>query len=810
MSSLLRDVRYALRTLRQNPGFAAVAVATLTLGIGANSAIFSVVNAVLLRPLPFPQPDRLVTIWGTSEKLGERRRPLSYPDFADLERENTVFEHAAGYFGSGVTVSTAGDAEHLPSAVVSAQTFSTLGVRPVLGRTFLPSEDRPGNPVAVLSHSLWQHRFGADPGVIGHSIVLDGRPYTVVGVMPHGFRFPLETEPPQVWTTFSAQATSANGATEERGWHFMNAMARLKPGVTLAQAKQEVAAFGDRLRKLHPDTNEFLRLRAEPALDGLAGEVRTQLLILLGAVGVVLLIASANVASLMLARATGRQREIAVRSALGASRARIACQLLIESGVLALLGGACGLFVAELGTGFLARLAVSIPRLSETTVDGRVLAFTLVTSISTGLLFGIFPALQLSRVGVSESLKEAGRGAGTGLRHNRIRRVLVVGEVTLAVVLLTGAGLLLESLLRLERVDLGYDPRGVLTFTINLPGIRYSAPNRAAGFFHQLLERIRAVPGVESAGGVGPLPLSRDAMRTSFEIEGRATRKGESPRTFVAGVEPGYFRTMGIALLRGRSFAEADRQDSGPVILVNKTLADRYFPGEDAVGKRIKPGIAVSGEPPMREIVGVVEDVKHLSLDQEPNAQSYIPEEQIGLDWMYFVVRTKLPSAGVVSAIREQVRALDQTVAISAVKPMEDYVADSAAKTRLESSLLATMAGLALILAIVGISGLLSYNVAQRRGEIGIRIALGAPPKGILRLVLVEGLALTAAGLGLGIVGALAATPLLKSLLFGVTATHPTSFAGAGGLLVVCAFAASYVPARRATRIDPIVALRSE
>jgi len=814
MGAVIQDLKYALRMLRKAPGFTAIAVITLALGIGANTAIFSVVNSVLMKPLPFPEPERLVAVSGLNTRLSEKGRALSYPDVEDLQKQNSVVDHISAYTEATATITGAGEPLHVPSAVVSAETFSALEVMPVWGRNFAPGEDRPGNYVVILNHEFWKKQFGGDPSAIGRAIALDGRSYTIIGVMPAGFTFPLDADTPQVWTTLSATATSENGdktMPEERGAHFLAGLARLKPGVTLAQANSELDALGQRLAKAYPDTNSNLTFRVEPALDALVGDLRPQFRILFGAVGLVLLIGCANVANLLLARATSRQREFAIRAALGAGRGRIVRQLLIESGILALAGGTLGLLIATWGSSFLERLAGnSIPRLAGASIDARVLAFTLLASMATAILFGIAPALQLSKIGISETLKEGSRGAGHSAYRKLMRNALVVAETTLAVILLSGAGLLIRSLVSLEHVNPGFDPHGVIAFTTELPDPRYPKAEMAEAFYRQLLERVRALPGVESASAVMPLPLSDAVIRTSFEIEGRPVAKADEPLAHMRIASPDYFSVMRIPLVKGRVFTEADRADSPLVIVINKALADKHFPGEDPIGKHIKPGFSISGPSRLRKIVGVVGDVKHRGLGRPDDPEAYLPEEQMGAGFMVGVVRTNAPTAGLLPMIREQVASLDKDIPVYDVKSMDDYVAASVAQPRLDSTLLGIFAGLALVLAMVGIYGVMSFSVEQRTNEIGIRMTLGAQRRDVLQLVLWQALVIGATGAVLGIAGALATSGLLKSLLFGVRPSDPATLAGVAILLVGCVLVACYIPARRAMRVDPMVALRYE
>jgi putative ABC transport system permease protein len=814
MNTLMQDVRYALRMLRKSPGFTAIAVLTLALGIGANTAIFSVVDSVLLKPLPYPHSERLVHISQASTKTGEMERQLSYPDFRDIAAQNTVFEHVAVYNDDSTTMTGAGEAQHLHLATVSAEMFSVLDAKPLLGRAFLPGEDKPGAYVTVLSYALWQRQFGGDPAAIGRSITLDGRSFTIVGVMPRGFPYPFDSDAIDLFETFAAYATPLPGGqpmTEERGSRFLSCIARLKPGATLARANQELAAISAGLAQQYPDEDKYSVEHAVPEIDALAGSYRAQFRILLGAVALVLLIGCANVANLLLARATSRQREMAIRAALGATRAQILRQLLIESGLLALGGGAAGLAIAAWGVDFLSKLdALGIPRLAEARLDGRVLLFTLGVALVTGFLFGIAPAWQLSRQSIGERLKEGGRGTSQGAEKHRLRNLLVIVETSLAVVLLAGAGLLLESLRHLERVNPGFDPRGVLTFAISLPDSRYGDGEKALQFYRQLEQRIRALPGVDVASFGLPLPMSDARLRTGYEVEGHPLPPSELPHTHFRVVSDDYFRALRIPLLQGREFRSADRADTTPVVIVNQTLAAHAFPGENPLGKHIWLGVAVGGRPPMREIVGVVADVRHQALDKPSDDEAYAPHEQLGIAWSFGAIRTSLPPESLLPAIREQVRAVDPDIALYSPKTMQKYFDQSVAAPQLNSELLGAFAALALVLAVVGMYGVVSYGVAQRTNEIGIRMTLGAQQRDVLALVLRQGMAMAAVGVAAGVAGAVAATRLLASLLFGVRPGDPAILAAVAALLAACAFLACYIPARRAMRVDPMIALRYE
>ncbi|HTQ87500.1 MAG TPA: ABC transporter permease [Candidatus Solibacter sp.] len=814
MTAFRQDVRQGLRAMAKNPGFTAVAMLTLAIGIGANTAIFSVVNAVLLRALPYPNASRLVALWGSSDQNGETHRPLSYPDFEDVRAQSRSLDGAAVYNEETFALTGAGEPLHLRVNVVSAELFHVLGVSPRLGRSFLPEEDKPGTRVVILSDRMWRERFGADAGILGRALSLNGRSYTVVGVLPGGFQFPVDSDPFDLWTTIAVYRVSQDGdeaTTESRGSHFLRAIGRLKPGTSLGQANAEIASIAGALAKQYPDTNGHLSVVAEPALDALVGDVRPALWILLGAVVLVLLIACANVANLLLARATARQREVAVRAALGASRARMLRQLLTESVLLALAGAVPGVVLAVCATKFFATLtALQIPRLAEASVDGMALAFTLVASVGTAAIFGLVPAMHASRVNLTSSLREGGRGGGETLRHVRLRSALVVFEVSLALLLLVGAGLLVRSLLRILDVRPGFDPQGVMAFDLDLPGVRYGKPEQSAQFYRELLARLNQAPGVVSASGVMPLPFSDNSVRTSFTIEGRPVAKSEEPRTQFRAVGLDYFKAMRIPVLAGRAFTASDARGTAPVVIINQTLARQFFPNENPIGKRIEPGVADTGTPIMREIVGVVGDVLHRSLWRAPDPETYVPYEQAAMGGMTVVVRAEGDPHALVSALRQQVKELDAELPIYNTRTLEEYVAGSVAQRRFTALLLGVFACVALVLAAVGLYGVISFGVAQRTHEIGVRVALGAEAGDVLRLVVGQGVRLTMLGIALGGLGALGAARFLSSMLFGVAGDDPLTFAGVGALFLAVSLAACYIPARRAMRVDPLVALRHE
>jgi predicted permease len=813
MNGLWQDIRYGLRMLAKSPGFTAVVVLTLALGIGANTAIFSVVSAVILQPLPFPDANRLVSLRGIDLRNGEGRA-LSYPDFIDLRTQSRTIESAAAYTDSSFTLTGAGEPLHLDAEIVSASLFDVLRVAPKLGRTFTANEDVPGTRVVLLSHRLWKTRFGANPGIVGRTVTLNSEPYTVAGVMAAEFRFPLEEKSVDVWSTMAVFAVSLDPdgpITAQRGAHFLNAIGRLKPNFELAQADADAAAIGGALIKQYPDTNGHITMGVRSEKEAVVGDVRPVLLLVLGAVGFLLLISCSNAANLLLARAAARQREMAIRASLGAGRARVFRQLLTESVLLSFGGGALGLLVAMWGITILTSFrSLQIPRLSQAGLDPVALAFTFGVSLLTGVLFGLAPAWHAARFDLFGSLKDGGRSNTDGKSHSRARGFLVASQVSLAVVLLVGASLLLESMFHLSRQSPGFDAQNLLSFNLDLPDVRYGKPEQSADFYQRLLGRIRVLPGVQSVSGVMPLPLADDIIRTTFQIDGRPVAKSEEPRTQFRTVGLDYLRTMRIPLIEGRDFSARDDRHAPPVILINQSLARQFFPNESPIGKRIKPGVTASGPEVMREIVGVVGDVKHRNLWQATEPEVYTPYDQVAIGSMYVVVRSAGQPMNLLPAIREQVRALDPELPIYKAQLLEDYVSDSVAQRRFTSLLVSAFAGVGLLLATVGLFGLMSYNVAQRRNEIGIRVAVGAEKTDILGMIVREGLGWTLAGVVVGLAGTLVVSRILKSQLFGVSATDPTTFVVVALALILVAAVACYLPARRAANLDPLQALRNE
>jgi putative ABC transport system permease protein len=814
LEALSQDIRYALRQLRKSPGFTFVALLTLALGIGATTALFSVVDAVMLKPLPFPNAARLVRVESVVAASG-RGGEASYPDFVDLRARNHVADGMAAFDTGDFTLIGQREPEHLQGAVVSAQLFSLLGVTPALGRTFRDEEDKSGatngTDAVILSYGLWQREFGSDASVLGRVIQLGDRRFTVVGVMPQRFQFPIQAEPIELWTTIAFDSRGGpNDMTVQRGAHYLDVVALLKPGVTVQQAQAELATIASSLNKEHPE-NKPRTTRIVPELQLLTGDLRTPMFALLGAVGCVLLMVCANIANLLLARATGRRKEMAVRIALGASRRRVVSQLLVESLVLGLLGGGLGLGLALSSFQFLVRI-VPIPRLGTIGLDARLLAFALLVSLLSGLFFGLAPALQASKVSLTESLKKTGR-SGNGQDRARLQSTLVVSEIALAVVLLLGAGLLLQSFLHLTRVDPGFDPHNVLTFQLDSPAGMRDA--QFPGFFREAVSRIAALPGVTSASTAAYLPLTGDHISSSIEIEGQPTPMASRPSADFTMIEPNYFRTVGTTMLNGRDFTAQDNLSSTPVVIVNQALARTFFPNQNPIGKHVRPGIGNgygSGPDnlPMREIVGVIQDMKQQGPGAAAAPEVYAPLAQSPFDTMFILARTANDPASLVRAARQQVASLDKNLPIYHVKTLDQYFADSVAEPRFGSLLLGTFAGLAVLLACLGVYGVVSYAVVQRTREIGIRMALGAGGGRVVRSVLFRGMLLALIGVTIGLAGSFALVHLLSSMLFGVQATDPVTFALAALALLSVAALASYIPARRAAAIDPMQALRTE
>lgn len=820
---MLTDLRYALRQLGRSPGFTIVAVVTLALGIGANTAIFSVVNALLLKPLPFPASEQLVAFGSKSKRISDVDvgiGSLSYPDFFDFRERNRTFAHLALYRDQQAALTSNEGATNLRGQKTSAEFFDVLGVKPVLGRGFLREDEQagggPGGFKIVLSHDLWQRQFGGDKNALGRTIELNRRQYVVTGVMPAGFQYPFQNDPVEFYVTFAEDAANADGSepqTEQRGAHSLSGIGRLRPGVSVTQAQADLVTISDNLSKQYPETNTNFSAAVQPLRENIIGDVRTALYVLFGAVVCVLLIANANVANLLLARASVRGKEMALRAAMGASRGRIVRQLLTESVLLAALGGGAGLLLAQWGTEALVRaVPQNIPRISTIELDGVVLAFTIIVSLVTGVVFGLVPAWHASRVDLNSALKAGGRTGSGGERKGRLRNGLVMGEVALALVLLICAGLLIQSFARLGNVQPGLKTERLLTARVQLPDMAYPRNENIIAFFEQLLPRVRALPGVESASIIVPLPLSGSNMVTSFDDADHPVPDGQRPTAPIRIIGTDYFQTMGIPVQQGRAFDNTDRFESAPVVIVNQRFAEKFYPGQNAMGKRIQPGFAAdeTGEK-MREIVGVVGNVKYLALKNEDSPEMYVPHTQIPFSIMSLAVRTSVSDPGALTnALRKEVAAMDSSIPLTSIRVFEEYIARSLARPRFNALLLSIFAGVALLLTAIGIYGVMAYSVVQRTNEIGIRIALGAAQGSIFRLVVGQAMTLVGISIAIGVAGAFAATRLLSSLLFDVSAWDPLTFGAIVLLISVVAFLAVWLPARRAANVNPIVALRAE
>jgi len=809
--SLAQDLCFALRMLRKNPGFAVTAILTLALGIGANTAIFSVFNTVLIANVPFRDPGRLVMLWANNPEKQGGVFAVSPAVYAAWKAQNGVFEDMAASQDDLAKLTEGGEPEITLGYDFSAEYFPILGVRPALGRTFLPEDERPDAPnVVVLSDKLWRRRFAADAAIVGKTIHLGSTPFTVIGVMPATFRWPDKVE---LWMPLQLAPSDSGNWTRKS----LRVVARLKPGITIEQAQARMNALAQQIARDHPDTNAGEGVEVESIRHRLAGDIERPLFVLLGAVGLVLLIACVNVAGLLLARTAARSRELAVRSALGASRARLVRQLITESIVLASAGGAAGLLLAFAATGCLLKIFpnnianLSIPTVDAIPLDGRVLAFTLAATLLTGVLFGLFPALVGMRPGANERLKQAGRGSGAGAGERRARSLLVVGEISLAFVLLIGAGLFVRGFLRLLDSSLGFQPDRVLALELFLSPAKYKPqqPEKVRAFVDQALANLRATPGVVSAGAINFLPLTGFWGSQEFRIEGRpAPEKGRVPTADNRVVAPDYFRSMGVTLLRGRDFTAQDGPGSPHVVIVSAALAQRYWPGADPIGRRIN--LDDDGKPNWCEIIGVASDVHSFGLEETLHDDLYRPFSQVWFPIVAFTVKTTGDPEKITAAAKSAIWKLDSSQPFYKVMTMDALAAESTALRRVSTLLLSAFSALALILAAVGIYGVLSYSVAQRTHEIGIRTALGANPGEILRLVLGEGLRITLAGIGFGLAGALALSQLVSSMLFGIGARDPFTFAAVAAISAAVAFAACYLPARRAARVDPLVALRYE
>ncbi|MEY2507227.1 MAG: hypothetical protein QOH01_1556 [Verrucomicrobiota bacterium] len=801
MNTLLQDIRYGLRMLLKYKGFTAVAIMALGLGIGANTAIFSLVNGVLLRPLPFPDADRIVYFEGKNPQAGITDSNISFLDFTDWSQQTELFKSTAAYWTGNANLGADGaEPERVPRAGVTSGFFSVLGVQPVLGRTFVPDDDKPGTiSVAIISHGLWKRRFGSDPAIVGKQVQISSRPITVIGVMPSGFEFPEQT---QIWVTSAVKV--AEEPRDNRSW---SAIARLNAGVDLKQAQTQVSAINAHLAKQFTETNKGWDVNLTTLHERLVREVKPSLLALLGAVGFVLLIACANVANLLLARSAARQKEIAIRAAMGASRGRVLRQMLTESVLLSAIGGIAGLLLSIWLTDLLMSIVPEgAPRLDQVGIDYRVLTFALGVSALTGILFGIVPALQASKLDVTSALKEGGRGA-EGHRRTSARSLLLIGEVALSLVLLVGAGLLIKSFMRLQEVRPGFNPHNVLMASVALPGAKYKDQGFAE-FFRQLKERLEAAPGVQAVGGAINLPLgaSNYGIGRAFIPEGRPLTVDEASDSSFSTITGDYFRALQIPLLAGRLFELRDNPEAPKVVIINESAAKRHFGSPAAaIGKRLT---IWRDEKFMREIVGVVGDTKATSLTGESGAQIYVPHAQDPQwNFMAMVIRTAGDPAGFATTLRREVQALDKDQPIYNLRTMDEVVMNSLGTRRVSMQLFAVFACAALLLAALGIYGVMAYSVTQRTQEIGLRMALGAQKSDVLGLVIRQGMTLTVIGVVVGLAGAFALTRVIGNLLYGVTATDPATFVAIPLLLLLVALLACYLPARRAARLDPTRAL---
>jgi putative ABC transport system permease protein len=802
IEDLWQDFRFSLRSLLKRPGFTAIILIALALGIGANTAIFSLVNAVILQPLPYQDPDRLISVFGSRNR--STQGSVGPTDFLDYRSQNKTFEQfaASGSMMLPMNFTGSGEPERLNTSAITGNYFDTFGVRPALGRGFSLENEKTGqDQVTVISHAFWQTRFGGDPNIVNKTIILDSKAYEVLGVMPAEVVLPQDA---QLWVPLNFDA---DPEMKMRNARFLLGIGRLKEGVTLAQAQADTDLIAAQLEQEYPDSNTGWSLLLVPLREILVGGSRTMLFILFGAVGFVLLIACANVANLLLVRAAARQKEIAMRTALGASRLRIIRQMITESLLLAIFGGALGALLAVAGVKLLVSLSEdSIPRTANVKIDATVLAFTLLISLATGLLFGLAPAFRAMKENLVDALKDGMRGGSEATLKNRTRSLLVVFESAIAVMLLIGAGLLIRSLVALQNVDPGFDPNNVLTMRVDLPLQKYNTPEKTSNFFGQLETRIAGLPGVEAVGFITNLPLSGQSNDMPYAVEGRPTVGSDIAFADFRRVNQNYLSAMRIPVRRGRNFTEQEARQSDKAMVVSQALVDSVFPNEEALGKRLIIWSGIRNEP--YEIIGIVGNVRHQSLQGEPSATIYVPTREPGR--VNLVIRTQGDPLSLVGGVRKEVNALDPDQPIAAIRPMTEWVAMSAAAARYRTTLLGLFALLAMSLAATGIYGVMSYSVAQRTQEIGVRMALGARPFDVLKLVVREGMILALIGVVVGLAGALALTRVMSSLLFGVTERDPITFGVVAALLMVVAFIACFVPARRATKVDPLVALRYE
>jgi predicted permease len=813
LETLFRDLRYSFRMLAKNKAFTAVAVISIALGIGANTTVFSVINAVLLRSLPYKDPEGLVLVWGDSktETSLKKHNQVSWTDVLDYRAQSKSFEDISTYTGWNPIISGDNEAERIPAIQVGDGYFKIMKGTPILGRVFTPEEQEDGKDfVIVLGHALWQRRYNGDPNIVGKTVQLNSRPYTIVGVMGPDFQpLPVTLVQPQGQFYRPIAETYSESARDER---HLRAIARLKPGVTLGQARNDLSIIAQRLEREHPQTNHDYGVEIVSMSDEIVGGIRPTLLMVFGAVVFVLLVACANVANLLLARSSVRFKEITIRSAIGAARSQLVRQLLTESLVLSIVGGMVGLLLAVWGASLVSSAGEKInPMFHDIHLDPRVLAFTGGLTLLTGLIFGLAPALQISKPNLTESLKESGRSSGPAASRNRLRSVLVVSEIALTLVLLVCAGLLIRTVMRLRNVDTGFNTKNILTMNIGLPGVKYPKPEDKIAFYQQVTDRLAALPGVKAAGTTSVLPLSSNFDGRGIGIEDIPKPPGEEISVDMYVTTPGYLQAMEIKTLKGRAIEAQDTKDSFKIALVNKTMAEQLWPGQDVLGKHIAmPSDIDKGITKWRTVVGVMSDVSQYALDQKPPMQMYLPHTQFPTSFNTIVIKTETDPNSLINAVRGQIRAVDKDQAVYGVTTLEELFSESILIRRFVMGLLFVFAALALVLASVGIYGVMSYVAAQRTHEIGIRMALGAQTGDVLKLILGNGMVLALIGVAAGLVGSLALTRLMAGLLFGVTTTDAATFVSVSAGLILVALVACYVPARRATKVDPLIALRYE